>query len=747
MALATKRLQWLKWLYPGEAGLQSDQQWHIDKRRQHMSQDHLPGVQEWLELEVVPTSPTPDLFVHVEPGRAVDANGAEVRVESTVDLDLSAYAAGGALVYIVAEFGEQGTDPYIVPETSASQNKFLQDDPQITHQTGAPTGGQIELARVTVGNGVTQIFSTDIDDDNTPLLTARLAGRPFENTKDVVKNASGAQLYYQVPTLGSDGSLSVVRWRRPQGWIYLDPNINPFSRLSAAQPGDKFWLMPGTYNVTAEWSVGSVVGGADDVEIAGSRDAVLRMNASGAALSFRGARNKLSGVTVEVVNGGSGRPASINFIEADDGEIKDVNVICDAASDLAFYAIGVDTSPRMKVRDVTIMDSGTYALNGIYVDDSPHCSISDCHLRVGAKGLDLNDCSGIMASSVHVYIADDTPSGLNPVYMENCDHASVVDVYVDMIDVTTLPSAAGLNIVNCDYSKFASVTLYTGEGTAGDTTVLRISYSKDCVFTNIRVDGGLTHITDSARNTYSNFEQRGDYEAGGVPGAIIFFGNCSSSNWSNITVELPASASPIVFKADSSTSGNFGFSTFTGIVVSGGTNTKVFQGFPGVDYVNISCVMCIAAGGGDWFIDPAGGIMWQVNRFGAYEGDCSSGSPGAGPYAGRTVYQADCDMIVVLHTFYGSTQSYVVYAAETAITYPAGAVTANLRGQRSSAGGSGVGYPYDTLVAFVRKGEYWFWTWQMGSAGSNGMWCDVMRLGGGTNTPPSGSSSMKFLKY
>lgn len=193
----TKRLNWLKWLYPGEAGLQSEQGWLIDKRRAHMSGEHLSGVTSG--LEVLETSPTPDLEVHVQPGRGIDGDGEEVVFTSAVDVDLSSYASGGATVKIVAEYDETGTDPYIVPETATSQDKFLQDDPKVTAITGTPSAKQVLLAQVVVSNGATQITDA-ADPDNPGTDEIDLRGR----------DATTPRGFRAVQDLSGDAELSTV---------------------------------------------------------------------------------------------------------------------------------------------------------------------------------------------------------------------------------------------------------------------------------------------------------------------------------------------------------------------------------------------------------------------------------------------------------------------------------------------------------------------------------------------------------
>ena len=150
------RLNWSKWLYIGGTEGDDEQSYHFVKRRRHMLGEHTSGV-VW-GCRVLATSPTPDMEVHVQVGRVIDPNGEDVNVEAIEDVDLTAYAVAGALVYIVAEFDEVLTDAYVVPETGVTQYKYYEEVPPISAQTAAPGASQVELARVVVSLGATQIF-------------------------------------------------------------------------------------------------------------------------------------------------------------------------------------------------------------------------------------------------------------------------------------------------------------------------------------------------------------------------------------------------------------------------------------------------------------------------------------------------------------------------------------------------------------------------------------------------------------
>lgn len=324
MALTTKRLNWLKWLYPGETGLQTEQKWHLEKRQNHMSIDHLPGVSQG--MRVMATSPTPNLFVHVQVGRAIDKYGAEVVVGSIVDLDLSSYASGGGTAYIVAEYADQGTDPYIVPETLASQYTYLQDAPIVTHQGVAPTGRQIEIARVVVTNGATQIadaanpdspVSNEVDERYKDIQIPAMAGKQFP-AKDYPRHG-------EVPAFDRVND----RWefKPPAGWTILNPSDQTLNvRLAGAVSGQRFWLEDGVYALTANINVSAV-----NVTIAGSRSAVIRPGAFN--LTVSGIQSKLIGFSVEnhVANvSGSG--------------LVGVSGIGSEVNGVAFYSSGAGTT-------------------------------------------------------------------------------------------------------------------------------------------------------------------------------------------------------------------------------------------------------------------------------------------------------------------------------------------------------------------------------------------------------------------
>ncbi len=280
MALTTKRLNWLKWLYPGEAGLQNEQNWHIDKRRGHMGGDHNPGISTGLN---VLASGSPDLNVHVQPGRGIDAAGEEILTTSIVDLNLSSYASGGGTAYIVAEYDQQGSDPYIVPETSASQNKFWEDNVQITHQGTPAAGNQIELARVVVSNG-----ATTIDDPGNPAnpLTDEIDQRNRVSTfpfLDTPERYNG--LEYDLDENGAPNW--VAGW--PGRWEVASPEKgNLDAQLGTAVNYRRIFLMPGTYSVANSMTLtGATIVGRNVIVQFAAVSTKITMNAGSTLFGLR----------------------------------------------------------------------------------------------------------------------------------------------------------------------------------------------------------------------------------------------------------------------------------------------------------------------------------------------------------------------------------------------------------------------------------------------------------------------------
>lgn len=302
MALTTKRINWLKYLYPSGEMLENDQNLAIERRRKHMKNEHTPGVVTGLD---VLASGSPDLNVHVQVGRAIDQDGAEIVTTSIVTLDLSSYASGGGTAYIVAEFSESGTDPYVVPETGASQFAYYQDAPSITHQASGATGAQIELARVVVSNG-----ATAIDDASDPKNPATDEIDQTNREHSFISTPS-TPVAGQVLAFSSGASDPSNLW--DAHWIngakVFDPNGGTLvSQLSALglSAGDVFILPPGTYSVG-----GTLTINVANVKIIGSRGAIVQFGASDYIdITSGGDRALLQGFAVEVTAASATNPVA-----------------------------------------------------------------------------------------------------------------------------------------------------------------------------------------------------------------------------------------------------------------------------------------------------------------------------------------------------------------------------------------------------------------------------------------------------
>jgi hypothetical protein len=156
--MALKRLKWLRYLFVGRAEGETEQSYWNEKRRKHLAHEHSAGVVHG--LEVTAASP-PSLSVRIAGGRAVDADGNDPEVESVQELDLTSLvpSAGEATVYIALSFTESEVEPYFVDEIGEYQNKYIQDGAHLEVLSVPPSAPAVELARVALAAGATEIVN------------------------------------------------------------------------------------------------------------------------------------------------------------------------------------------------------------------------------------------------------------------------------------------------------------------------------------------------------------------------------------------------------------------------------------------------------------------------------------------------------------------------------------------------------------------------------------------------------------
>lgn len=151
-----KRLNWQKYLFIDRTEAQTEQEYWNEKHKRHMAGEHSAGIVTG--LDVTATSPA-SLHVLVAPGRTVDSAGNDPEVEGVQDLDLTSLVPGSGqvTVYIALSFDEAEVEPYYVDELGAYQNKYIQDGVQLAALTAPPADPAVELARVLLAAGATEI--------------------------------------------------------------------------------------------------------------------------------------------------------------------------------------------------------------------------------------------------------------------------------------------------------------------------------------------------------------------------------------------------------------------------------------------------------------------------------------------------------------------------------------------------------------------------------------------------------------
>ncbi|MHC5059132.1 MAG: hypothetical protein ACYTKD_31140, partial [Planctomycetota bacterium] len=163
--MALKRLKWLRYLFIGRIEGETEQAYWNEKRKRHLAHEHSAGIVTG--LEVTATSPT-SLRVRVAGGRAVDSLGNDPEVETVQELDLASLVppTGEMTVYIALSFTEAEVEPYFVDEIGEYQNKYIQDGAHLEVLTVPPSAPAIELARVELAAGATDIL--DAADPGSP---------------------------------------------------------------------------------------------------------------------------------------------------------------------------------------------------------------------------------------------------------------------------------------------------------------------------------------------------------------------------------------------------------------------------------------------------------------------------------------------------------------------------------------------------------------------------------------------------
>ena len=342
--MAIKRLNWLKWLRPGQTGLQTEQEYWNEKRRRHMSNEHSQGVVEGLAV----TEGSTALHVDIATGRAIAPNGDDIVIESIQDLDLSSYAAAGALVYIVTEFAETLTDPYYVPQIGSSQSKYHQESPTVTHQSSAPTGDQVELARVNV-----IASATDITDPANPL-------DPQNNEINLLNR--------KVSELQMNGVKPGYKILNPAGASVLTQMA-----LLGCQPGDRFWMIPGTYDLGPAAAAYEIL--ISDITIEGPKSAIVQVEGSELKIWTGAHAWTLRGFTVDVSGSVSDTYA---ILVGGDGDHRIEDLTFTRSGSATAVSIGVTSSAaRTTIRGCVFEGTGTSCIS-VLSTSNPQLLIEDC---------------------------------------------------------------------------------------------------------------------------------------------------------------------------------------------------------------------------------------------------------------------------------------------------------------------------------------------------------------------------------
>ena len=173
--MVLKRLKWLKYLFVDRTEAETEQAYWNEKRKAHLANEHSAGIVHG--LEVTGTGP-PSLRVAVAAGRALGADGNDSEVESAQELDLTGLVPGSGSVtaYVTLAFADVEVEPYFVEETGQFQNKYVQDAFLLEAGTLPPADPAVELARVELAAGATEIADA-ADPDNPGLNEIDLTQR------------------------------------------------------------------------------------------------------------------------------------------------------------------------------------------------------------------------------------------------------------------------------------------------------------------------------------------------------------------------------------------------------------------------------------------------------------------------------------------------------------------------------------------------------------------------------------------
>ena len=165
--MALKRAKWLKYLFVDRTLAETEQNYWNEKRKKHIANEHKEGVV--VGLGVTEANP-PSLSIVVQGGRAINTEGNDPEVETAQEIDLTSLVplSGTTTVYLKLSFNDVEVEPYFVDEIGDYQNKYVQDSSVLEVTTDVPVAPDLELARVELAAGATEI--TDAVDPLNPAV-------------------------------------------------------------------------------------------------------------------------------------------------------------------------------------------------------------------------------------------------------------------------------------------------------------------------------------------------------------------------------------------------------------------------------------------------------------------------------------------------------------------------------------------------------------------------------------------------